>query len=182
MAGLQAPRAARLFIPAMLAVCVTLLPACAHRNATVADAVSAAPSTGSPYGGFALGEDVGGGAVVLDVIAGPAALAGLLPGDRVEIAAGVESGSGASSRHESCLVSRGAIAIACPSRRARAGVDSRCRRSQPDPVVSLGGLLDAGGDDRYSTGLANGEVRIRHAPGNPAKGRENNGMAIAESP
>ncbi|MBC8008375.1 MAG: PDZ domain-containing protein [Prolixibacteraceae bacterium] len=51
-----------------------------------------------------------------------------------------------------------------------------------DPVVSLGVLLDADGDDRYSTGLANGEVRLRHVPGNPAKGRDNNGVAIDESP
>ena len=51
-----------------------------------------------------------------------------------------------------------------------------------DPVVSLGVLLDAGGDDRYSTGLANGEIRIRRVPGNPDNGRANAGVAIDESP
>ncbi len=93
MAGLQASQAARFSLPALLAVCVTLLPACAHRNAAVADAVADAVSTGSPYGGFALGEDAAGAAVVLDVIAGPAALAGLQPGDRIEMAAGEKVGA-----------------------------------------------------------------------------------------
>jgi hypothetical protein len=51
-----------------------------------------------------------------------------------------------------------------------------------DPVVSLGILLDAGGADRYSTGLANGEIRIRHTPGNPPNGLNNSGVAIDESP
>ena len=51
-----------------------------------------------------------------------------------------------------------------------------------DPVVSLGVLLDAGGDDRYSSGLANGEIRIRHTPGNPENGRDNSGVAIDERP
>ena len=88
MAGLQASQAARFSLPALLAVCVTLLPACAHRHAAVADAAADAASTGSPYAGFALGEDAAGRAVVLDVIAGPAALAGLQPGDRIEMAAG----------------------------------------------------------------------------------------------
>jgi hypothetical protein len=51
-----------------------------------------------------------------------------------------------------------------------------------DPVESLGVLLDAGGDDRYSTGLVNGAVRIRHMAGNPANAVNQSGVAIDESP
>jgi len=50
-----------------------------------------------------------------------------------------------------------------------------------DPVYSVGVLLDSGGDDRYSSGLLNGQVRIRHSS-SPANGRENNGVAIDEQP
>jgi hypothetical protein len=50
-----------------------------------------------------------------------------------------------------------------------------------DPVYSLGVLLDGGGEDRYSSGLANGQVRIRHSA-DPANGRDNNGVAIDEQP
>src|SRR5258706_7421026 len=64
----------------------------AHRNAVVPEAAGAAASTGSPYAGFALGTDADGGAVVVDVIAGPAALAGLLPGDNIDVAAGEKVG------------------------------------------------------------------------------------------
>jgi len=88
MAGRRATRAWRPFISGLLAICVALLPACAHRNGVLADAANAAVSTGSPYAGLALGDDVNGGAVVIDVIAGPAALAGLLPGDKIEHTAG----------------------------------------------------------------------------------------------
>ena len=50
-----------------------------------------------------------------------------------------------------------------------------------DPIESLGVLYDAAGDDRYSTGLANGEVRIRHSPGNE-NARDWSGVAIDVSP
>ena len=50
-----------------------------------------------------------------------------------------------------------------------------------DPVYSIGVLLDGGGDDRYSSGLANGEMRIRHTD-SPANGRGNTGIAIDEQP
>ena len=48
--------------------------------------------------------------------------------------------------------------------------------------AGVGLLIDAGGDDRYSTGLANGAVRIRHASSNVDSGRGNSGVAIDESP
>lgn len=47
-----------------------------------------------------------------------------------------------------------------------------------DRIYSLGVLLDGGGDDRYSSGLANGEIRVRHAVGVPDGGRGNAGVAI----
>lgn len=47
-----------------------------------------------------------------------------------------------------------------------------------DPVTSLGLLLDARGADRYSTGLDDGETRIRHDPEHPDRGRGNSGIAI----
>lgn len=93
MDRLQALRAARLLMPGLLAACVAFLPACAHRNEVMPDAAGAVASTGSPYGGFAMGEDAYGRAVVVDVIAGPAALAGLRPGDRIDIAAGEKVGA-----------------------------------------------------------------------------------------
>jgi hypothetical protein len=51
-----------------------------------------------------------------------------------------------------------------------------------DPVVSQGVLFDAGGDDRYSTGLANGQVRVRRDPGTPPDGRGNSGVAVDQGP
>ena len=62
------------------------------------------------------------------------------------------------------------------------GGDNSYHFQADDPVVSLGVLLDAGGDDRYSSGLANGEIRVRQSPGNPDNGRGNAGVAIDESP
>ena len=88
MTGGRVTWAWRPFISGVLAMCVALLPACAHRNGVSADAAHASVSTGSPYAGLALGDDVNGEAVVIDVIAGPAALAGLLPGDKIEMATG----------------------------------------------------------------------------------------------
>jgi hypothetical protein len=63
-----------------------------------------------------------------------------------------------------------------------AAADNSYHFKAEDPVVSLGVLLDAAGEDRYSTGLANGELRMRHAPENPDKGNGNAGIAIDESP
>ena len=85
-------RAARMLALALLATCIAALPACAHRNPVVADAPAPAAQV-TPYAGFALGEDSDGNAVVRDVIAGPAALAGLKPGDRIESAAGEKMGA-----------------------------------------------------------------------------------------
>ncbi len=85
------PRIRRLLERTLIVLCVASLAACAHR-AGVAPAASAA-DTGSPYAGFALGESAEGGAVVIDTLAGPAALAGLLPGDRIEMAAGEKVGA-----------------------------------------------------------------------------------------
>ncbi len=51
-----------------------------------------------------------------------------------------------------------------------------------DPIFSLGVLLDGGGDDRYSSGLANGETRVRHVVGVPEGGRGNAGVAIDAAP
>ncbi len=85
------PQVVRLLERFTLGLCVALLPACAHRAAvTQVPAVSAA---GVPYAGFALGESPEGGAVVIDAIAGPAAVAGLLPGDRIDSAAGKKTGA-----------------------------------------------------------------------------------------
>ena len=52
---------------------------------------------------------------------------------------------------------------------------------ESDPVYSLGVLVDGGGEDRYSSGLTNGQTRVRHSA-NPANGRDNNGIAIDEQP
>src|SRR5258706_15513608 len=93
----------------------------AHRNAVVPEAAGAAASTGSPYAGFALGTDADGGAVVVvDVIARPAALAGLLPGDNIDVAAGEKVGV-APSRNSQDFVTRHAVAVKGYSRRAGTG-------------------------------------------------------------
>ena len=84
MGRLQVRRAGRFYLPALLAICVALLPACAHRNAVVKDAPLEAAPVGTPYAGFAMGADADGNAIVVDIIAGPAALAGLQPGDKIE--------------------------------------------------------------------------------------------------
>ncbi|MEO8158389.1 MAG: PDZ domain-containing protein [Betaproteobacteria bacterium] len=89
--GWRASQALRRLVPGLLAMAVVLLPACAYR-ATLPDTAAAA-SAGLPYGGFALGTDVDGGALVADVIAGPAALAGLSPGDRIDTVAGEKVGA-----------------------------------------------------------------------------------------
>ncbi|MEX0959926.1 MAG: PDZ domain-containing protein [Burkholderiales bacterium] len=47
-----------------------------------------------------------------------------------------------------------------------------------DPVYSLGVLLDGGGSDRYSTGLRDGEVRLRLEAGNAEPGRGVAGIAV----
>ena len=77
----------RLIVLGLIGSCLVFLPACAHRNAA-GPAAAVAAETGLPYAGFALGQSGDGGAVVLDVIAGPAALAGLVAGDRIDAAAG----------------------------------------------------------------------------------------------
>jgi hypothetical protein len=59
-----------------------------------------------------------------------------------------------------------------------AATDNNYHFRADDPVVSFGALLDAAGRDRYSTGLAEGETRIRFLPGNPDQGRGNAGVAI----
>jgi hypothetical protein len=59
-----------------------------------------------------------------------------------------------------------------------AATDNNYHFRADDPVVSFGALLDAAGRDRYSTGLAEGETRIRFLPGNPDQGRGNVGVAI----
>ena len=77
----------------LVGLCVALLPACAHRTAGKQEPAVSAAGAGIPYAGFAVGENPAGGAVVIDTIAGPAALAGLLPGDRIEMAAGEKVGA-----------------------------------------------------------------------------------------
>lgn len=62
------------------------------------------------------------------------------------------------------------------------GGDNSYHYRADDPIESLGVLVDAGGADRYSTGLANGEVRIRRTPGHPANAVDQSGVAIDESP
>lgn len=91
--GWRASQALQRLVPGLLAMAVALLPACAHRAATLPDMAAAAATTGLPYGGFALGTDADGGALVADVIAGPAALAGLSPGDRIDAVAGEKVGA-----------------------------------------------------------------------------------------
>jgi len=70
----------------LIVLCVISLAACAHRG--VATPAAPAADAGSPYAGFALGQSAEGGVIVVDTLAGPAALAGLLPGDRIETVAG----------------------------------------------------------------------------------------------
>ncbi|HVY07140.1 MAG TPA: PDZ domain-containing protein [Burkholderiales bacterium] len=76
-------------LPAWMACCAFLLGACSHAVRVAPDNV-AGVSVESAYTGFALGRDADGGAVVLDVIAGPAALAGFHPGDRIVAASGTK--------------------------------------------------------------------------------------------
>lgn len=85
------PRIRCLLHRALIVLCVASLAACAHRSGVAPAAAGA--DTGSPYAGFALGESAGGGVIVVDTLAGPAALAGLLPGDRIERVAGEEVGA-----------------------------------------------------------------------------------------
>ena len=47
-----------------------------------------------------------------------------------------------------------------------------------DPVYSLGVLLDEGGADQYSTGLQDGEVRLRLGPEDRGQGRGIAGVAV----
>ena len=47
-----------------------------------------------------------------------------------------------------------------------------------DPVYSLGVLLDEGGSDRYSTGLLDGEVRLRLETGNAVPGKGVAGISV----
>lgn len=73
------------FGPALLVVSTVLLAGCAHRPAALpAPAVPAAPHAAGPgYAGFALNDAADGGAVVLSLIADPAAVSGLRSGDRI---------------------------------------------------------------------------------------------------
>ena len=95
MDNLRGPRTARWWAQCALALCIALLPACAHRKPAAEGAPPPSPGAqaDSPYAGFALGEDMHGHAVVLDVIAGPAALAGLKPGDTIDSVAGEKRGA-----------------------------------------------------------------------------------------
>lgn len=81
-------RAARLLQLAVCAVCLGLFSACAHFSPGGATTPAKSAPQGVPYAGFSLGQDTEGNPVILDVIAGPAALAGLRPGDKVELVAG----------------------------------------------------------------------------------------------
>jgi hypothetical protein len=85
------PQVVRLLERILLGVCVALLAACAHRGAVTPSA--ATQIAGAPYAGFALGESPEGGAIVIDMIAGPAAAAGFLPGDRIDAVAGEPVGA-----------------------------------------------------------------------------------------
>jgi hypothetical protein len=85
-------RVVRLLERMVLVSCVALLPACAPRTAVMPPPHAHAGS-GVPYAGVALGDGVEGGAVVVDMLAGPAALAGLLPGDRIDVASGEKVGA-----------------------------------------------------------------------------------------
>jgi len=87
------PPVVRLLEWLLLGLCVALLLACAHRTAGKQEPAVSAVGAGIPYAGFAVGENPAGGAVVMDTIAGPAALAGLLPGDRIDAAAGEPVGA-----------------------------------------------------------------------------------------
>lgn len=82
------------FGPALLVAIAVLLSGCAHRPAVPPPAGPAEPqATGPGYAGFALNDATGGGAVVLGMIAGPAALAGLRSGDRIVSVAGEPAGA-----------------------------------------------------------------------------------------
>lgn len=86
MSGLE-PRQAHGLLVLALAF-VALLPGCAHRRAAVAVDEAVVAKESSPYAGFGLGQTADGGAIVLSILAGPAALAGLRPGDRIDSAGG----------------------------------------------------------------------------------------------
>ncbi|HEX7952341.1 MAG TPA: PDZ domain-containing protein, partial [Burkholderiales bacterium] len=86
-------QALRHIVPGVLVLVAALLPGCAHRARTLPDTAAVAASSGLPYGGFALGTDAQGAALIADVIAGPAALAGLAPGDRIDAVAGEKVGA-----------------------------------------------------------------------------------------
>lgn len=79
---------ARLLLHALSLLCVLLLCACAIGPATKAHGDAGNAPAPWPYVGFVLGQTAEGEAIVVDVIAGPAALAGLRPGDRIETMAG----------------------------------------------------------------------------------------------
>ena len=87
------PPVVRLLEWLLLGLCVALLSACAHRTVGKQEPAVSAAGAGIPYAGFAVGENPAGGAVVIDTIAGPAALAGLLPGDRIDAVAGKPVGA-----------------------------------------------------------------------------------------
>ena len=65
---------------ALIAASALMLAACAHRPVVPEEAAGRAAVA---YAGLAVGESSEGGALVLDVVAGPAALAGLQPADRI---------------------------------------------------------------------------------------------------
>ena len=73
------------FGPALLVASAVLLSGCAHRPAALPMPVgpAAAHAIGPGYAGFALNDAADGGAVVLSLIAGPAAVSGLRSGDRI---------------------------------------------------------------------------------------------------
>lgn len=80
------------FVPLLLAVAV-LLPACAHRPAAMPEDSAALQAAGPSYAGFALNDAAAGGARVIGMVAGPAALSGLRSGDRIVAVDGRPAGA-----------------------------------------------------------------------------------------
>src|SRR3954463_15591431 len=77
--------AVRLLQLGVCAAGVALFSACAHFSPGGATAPAKSAPAAVPYGGFALGQDAEGNPVILDILAGPAALSGLKPGDRIDL-------------------------------------------------------------------------------------------------
>lgn len=79
--------------PLLLAATV-LLSACAHRPAAMPEDPAALSAAGPSYAGFALDDAAAGGALVIGMVAGPAALSGLRSGDRIVAVDGRPAGAG----------------------------------------------------------------------------------------